>query len=94
MEDQVTYSLYEFEYGSLREFGNRSRRGKFRSIDEALAYVKSRIEYLSKASGRAVDKFFDKQILIVEYTGPYQAKTAKIVGMITKDIISVAPWSK
>ena len=91
MKDQVTYSLYEFKCGNLYEFGNHSKRVKYKSIDEALAYVKSHIEHLSKVNRTSADKFFDKQILIVEYTGPYQSK---IVGMITKDVISVAPWLK
>ena len=91
MKNEVTYSLYEFRCGSLREFGNHSKRAKYKTVDEALDYVKSYIEHLSEVSRTSVDKFFDKQILIVEYTGPYQSK---IVGMITKDVTSVAPWLK
>lgn len=91
MKNEVTYKLYEFRCGNLYEFVNRFNRVKHKSIDEALAYVKSHIEHLSKINRTTVDKFFDKQILIVEHTGPYQSR---IVGMITKDVISVAPWSK
>lgn len=90
MENQVTYSLYEFRCGSLREFGGHSRRAKYKSVDEALAYVKSYIKRMSIVNKTSVDSFFDLQILIVEYTGAYRSR---IVGMITKDVISVAPWS-
>ena len=91
MKNEVTYSLYEFRCGNLHEFGNHSKRVKYKTVEEALNYVKSHIEHLSKVNRISVEKFFDKQILIVEYAGPYQSK---IVGMITKDVISVAPWSK
>lgn len=91
MENEVTYSLYEFNCGNLRIFGGSSKRAKYKTVDEALAFVKAHIERLSKVNKTSVDKFFDKQILIVEYKGPCQSR---IVGMVTNSSIFVAPWSK
>ena len=90
MENQVTYSLYKYNSGSLQVFGPHSRRVKYKTIEEALAYVKSFTERMSKVCKVPVERYFDQQIVIVEYTEPYKSR---IVGMITQDAIAIAPWT-
>ena len=76
---EKTYSLYTYNCGSLKIFGNRSSRAKYKSIDEAIMDFRKYNDRLQKVTRYDVVKA-DPQVLLVEYTDVY---TSRIVGVLS-----------
>lgn len=73
-----TYSLYTYNCGSLKIFGQRSTRAKHQTVTEAINEYTKYVERLKRVNnGKNV--FENKQILVVKYTDAYQSD---IVGII------------
>lgn len=82
---EKTYSLYTYQCGSLKIFGNRSSRAKHKTIDDAIEEFHSYTKRLKRVTGYDVVKA-DPQILIVEYT---DAWTSRIVGVISSTGVNI-----
>ena len=76
---EKTYSLYTYNCGCLKIFGNRSSRAKYKSIDEAIMDFHKYNEKLLKVTRYDVVKA-DPQVLLVEYTDVY---TSRIIGVLS-----------
>lgn len=76
---EKTYSLYTYQCGSLKIFGNRSSRAKYKSIAEAVEDFHKYNARLAKVTRYDVVKT-DPQVLLVEYTDAY---TSRIIGVLS-----------
>lgn len=74
------YSLYTYnKSGGLKIYGNRSERGHYATIEEALEAFHKYVERLTKVTRYDVVKA-NPQVLIVEYTDKWESR---IVGIIS-----------
>lgn len=78
------YSLYTYnKSGGLKIYGNRSERGHYKSIEEAVEAFHKYVDRLTKVTRYNVEKA-NPQILIVEYTDKWESR---IVGIISSTSI-------
>ncbi len=77
-----SYSLYRYEPGTLKVFGNTSTRQKYESFDDAVEAARKRVDFLKKHRLGYKGMFDNLQIVIVEYDNSYKSK---IVGIISND---------
>ena len=77
------YCLYNYDCGSLKIFGCKSKRSHHATIEDAVKEYTKYVEHMTKVN-KGKPALVNKQVLIVKYTDIYKSE---IVGIIENGII-------